>query len=79
MAVRHKWFYHHKYLFTPLVGAKSQFFANLETEMKKLAPEERSIIEFEDIEQQPKLIKGGQMKDYQVRRICSALYSCRGA
>lgn len=67
-AAQHRWFYHHKHLFAPLVGAKSHFFANLETEIKGLAPEKRSIVKLEEIEQQPKLIKGGQMKDYQVRR-----------
>lgn len=67
IAAQHRWLYHHKYLFAPLVGAKSHFFTNLETEIKELAPEKRSIVKFEEIEQQPKLIEGGQMKDYQVR------------
>jgi len=67
-AAQNRWFYHHKYLFTPLVGAKSHFFANLETELEGFAPENRSIVQFEEIEQQPKLIQGGQMKGYQVRR-----------
>ena len=40
---------------------------NLETEIKGLASEKRSIVRFEEIEQQPKLIEGGQMKDYQAR------------
>jgi len=35
--------------------------------MKGLAPEKRSIVKFEEIEEQPKLIMGGQMKDYQAR------------
>lgn len=39
---------------------------NLETEIAGLAPKKRAIIEFEEVEKQPKLIKGGQMKDYQV-------------
>jgi SWI/SNF-related matrix-associated actin-dependent regulator of chromatin subfamily A member 5 len=66
-AAQHRWLYHHKHLFTPLVGAKGHFFANLETEIKGLAPEKRSIVKFHEIERQPKLIEGGQMKDYQVR------------
>ena len=41
---------------------------NLETEMKELAQEKRPIVKFEEIEKQPKLIVGGQMKDYQARR-----------
>ena len=69
VAAQHRWFYHHKYLFAPLVGTKSHFFANLETEIKGLAPEKRSIVKFEEIERQPKLIEGGQMKDYQVRSL----------
>ena len=50
----------------PLVGPKSHFFTNLEAEINGLTPEKRSIIEFENINKQPKSIKGGQMKDYQV-------------
>ena len=46
---------------------------NLETEVKGLAVEKRAIVKFEEIEKQPKLIKGGQMKDYQARRICLVL------
>lgn len=38
--------------------------------MMGLVPEKRVIIEFEEIEKQPKLIKGGQMKDYQVSGRC---------
>jgi len=68
IVAQHKWLYHHKNLFTPLVGAKSHFFANLETEIERLTLEKRSIVKFEKIDQQPQLIKGGQMKDYQVRR-----------
>lgn len=68
IAAQSRWFYHHKDLFTPLIGAKSHFFANLETAIEGLTPEERSIVKFEEIEQQPKLIEGGQMKGYQVRR-----------
>ena len=36
--------------------------------MEGLAPAKKAIFEFEEIEKQPKLIKGGQMKDYQVKR-----------
>ena len=39
---------------------------NLETEMKGLPPGKRAIVQLEEIEKQPKLIKGGQMKGYQV-------------
>lgn len=65
-AAQHRWIYHHKRLFIPLVGPKSHFFSNLEKEINGLAPEKRAIVEFEEIEKQPKLIKGGQMKDFQV-------------
>ena len=67
LAAQHRWLYHYKHLFIPLVGAKSHFFVNLETEMIGLAPEKRPIVKFEEIEKQPKLIVGGQMKDYQAR------------
>lgn len=66
VAAQHRWIYHHKHLFTPLVGPKSHFFVNLETEMKGLPPGKRAIVQLEEIEKQPKLIKGGQMKGYQV-------------
>jgi SWI/SNF-related matrix-associated actin-dependent regulator of chromatin subfamily A member 5 len=69
-AAQHRWIYHHKHLFAPLVGPKSYFLSNLDTEIKGLAPEKRVIVEFEEIEKQPKLIKGGQMKDYQVSGGC---------
>ena len=42
--------------------------------MKGLASEKRCIVEFEEIEKQPKLIMGGQMKDYQVRGSRPVLY-----
>lgn len=35
--------------------------------MRGLSPEKRAIVPFEEIEKQPKLIEGGQMKDYQAR------------
>jgi len=63
VAAQHRWIHHHKHLFIPLVGPKSYFFANLETEMKGLGPEKRAIVPLDEIEKQPKLIKGGQMKD----------------
>ena len=65
-AAQHRWLYHYRHLFTPLVGAKTHFFTNLEMEIKGLAPEKRAIVKPVEIEQQPKLIEGGQMKDYQV-------------
>ena len=67
LAAQHRWLYHHKHLFTPLVGTRSHFFTNLEMEIKGLTSEKRSIVKFEEIERQPKLIEGGQMKDYQAR------------
>ena len=70
VAAQHRWIYHHKHLFVPLVGSKSHFFANLETEINDFAPEKRAIVEFEEIEKQPRLIKGGHMKDYQVSGRC---------
>lgn len=67
VAAQHRWIHHHKHLFIPLVGPKSHFFSNLDKEMEGLAPAKKAIFEFEEIEKQPKLIKGGQMKDYQVK------------
>jgi len=73
LAAQHRWLYHYRHLFIPLVGAKSHFFANLETEVKGLAPEKRPIVKFEEVEEQPKLILGGEMKDYQVCGSCVGL------
>jgi SWI/SNF-related matrix-associated actin-dependent regulator of chromatin subfamily A member 5 len=67
VAAQHRWIHHYKHLFIPLVGRKSNFFTHLDAEMEGLAPEKRAIVDFVDIEKQPKLIKGGQMKDYQVK------------
>ena len=74
IAAQHRWIHHYKHLFIPLVGVKSHFFVNLEAEMKGLAPEKRAIVAFEEIEKQPKLIRSGQMKEYQVR---SVLLKCQ--
>jgi hypothetical protein len=72
VAAQHRWIHHYKHLFIPLVGTKSHFFVSLEAEMKGLAPEKRTIVAFEEIEKQPKLIRSGQMKEYQVRGVLRA-------
>lgn len=75
-AAQHRWLYHYKHLFIPLVGAKSHFFTNLETEIKGLVPEKKAIVKFVEIEKQPTLIQGGQMKDYQVGGTETLSYGC---
>lgn len=60
---RRRWLLAHQDLFQPLLPANSTFFDNLAAEAKKDPGE---IIPFHELEEQPKLIENGTMKDYQL-------------
>lgn len=63
---RRIWLHRHRHLFLPLVPAKSNFFDNLGKESKL---DHSSYIPLHQFQDQPSLIYGGQMKDYQVRSL----------
>jgi SWI/SNF-related matrix-associated actin-dependent regulator of chromatin subfamily A member 5 len=51
-------------LFIPLLPQKNNFFDHLEKEMKR---DHHGYVPLHELDEQPALIQGGQMKDYQVR------------
>jgi hypothetical protein len=68
-AVRRRWLFRHRDLFQPLLPSTT-FFDALHKEMAE-AGENVSYVPFHALTEQPKLIEGGEMKDYQVGcRMC---------
>ncbi|KAG6830939.1 hypothetical protein H0H92_013867 [Tricholoma furcatifolium] len=64
---RKKWLYCHKNVVQPMLPPNSTFFEHLETELERTHKDSISFKPLHSLDMQPKLIKGGQMKDYQVR------------
>ena len=65
-AARRRWLHKHRDLFIPLLPPSNHFFATLENELK-VSTDKGSYKPLHELEKQPELIKGGQLKDYQVR------------
>jgi SWI/SNF-related matrix-associated actin-dependent regulator of chromatin subfamily A member 5 len=61
-AARNRWLHRHRHLFVPLLPAKTHFFDNLEKHVNAGT----GHIPLHELDEQPSLVKGGQMKDYQV-------------
>ncbi|KAF8512943.1 SNF2 family N-terminal domain-containing protein [Hysterangium stoloniferum] len=59
----HKFLCHYRDIFKPLLPSNSNFFKKLEREY----PINNKIIARQQLEEQPSLIQGGQMKDYQLQ------------
>jgi hypothetical protein len=53
----------HRDLFEPLLPPSNKFFENLGA----VADRDHHYVQFHNLDEQPALIKGGEMKDYQVR------------
>lgn len=64
-AARRRWLLKHRDLFTPLLPPNSHYFAALEKETKN-STDKSTYKPLHEIEEQPELVKGGQLKDYQV-------------
>jgi SWI/SNF-related matrix-associated actin-dependent regulator of chromatin subfamily A member 5 len=65
---RKKWLYCHRTLIKPLLPSNSGFFDNLEKEIGMWGEEQGvSFVPLHELDEQPILVKGGYMKDYQVR------------
>ncbi|EIN05640.1 hypothetical protein PUNSTDRAFT_145612 [Punctularia strigosozonata HHB-11173 SS5] len=71
-AARRRWLYRHRDLFVPLLPASSTFFLNLQKEIESAASEapvkggSTEYIPFHELDEQPKLVTGGTLKDYQL-------------
>lgn len=63
---RKKWLYCHRDVVEPLLPPASTFFDQLQKEMEREHGRVISFVPTHVLDEQPKLIKGGQMKDYQV-------------
>ena len=62
-AARKRWYYQHREILRPLLPPNSTFISTLEREISQ------STVLYQprrEIDEQPELIRGGQMKDYQV-------------
>jgi SWI/SNF-related matrix-associated actin-dependent regulator of chromatin subfamily A member 5 len=59
--------YCHRALIEPLLPPNSSFFDNLEKEIRLWGEKEGpSFVPLHGLDEQPKLVKAGYMKDYQV-------------
>ncbi|CAL1715435.1 unnamed protein product [Somion occarium] len=65
-AARRRWLHRHRHLFMPLLPESSSFFENLEREVGN-STDEGVYVPMHQLDEQPLLIKGGQMKDYQLQ------------
>jgi len=60
------WLYRHRHIFEPLLPPSSVFFDHLKTEME--ASKDRTpYVPLHELDEQPKLVRGGDMKDYQLQ------------
>ena len=64
---RKHWLQKHRKLFEPLLPENNTYFTTLEKELRKVKGAE-VYVPLHEIEEQPSLIQGGEMKDYQVSR-----------
>ncbi|KAH0579578.1 hypothetical protein H2248_002429 [Termitomyces sp. 'cryptogamus'] len=63
---RKKWLYCHRNVIEPMLPPNSTFFDNLQKEMERTCRDAISSKPMHCLDIQPKLIKGGEMKDYQL-------------
>jgi SWI/SNF-related matrix-associated actin-dependent regulator of chromatin subfamily A member 5 len=68
-AARKRWLYRHRHIFEPLLRANGVFFDNLQKEIHA-STDKATYVPIHQLDEQPKLIKGGSMKDYQVTEFC---------
>lgn len=69
---RKRWLFCHREILEPLLPSNSNFFAQLQKDIEHSSNEAVSFVPLHELDEQPKLIKGGYMKDYQV---CSTFLS----
>ncbi|PFH46225.1 hypothetical protein AMATHDRAFT_70336 [Amanita thiersii Skay4041] len=65
---RKKWLYHHQRLFEPLLptSSRSMYFDTLRKEVERMEPSQRAGVPLHELDEQPTLIKGAVLKDYQL-------------
>lgn len=75
-AAKRRWLFHHRDLFQPLLPS-TNFFDVLRKEVKEFG-EKVAYVPFQALTEQPTLIQGGEMKDYQVRVVVRVVAACLG-
>ncbi|KAF8636103.1 hypothetical protein AX17_003808 [Amanita inopinata Kibby_2008] len=61
---RKKWLYHHRRLFEPLLPSSTVFFEGLGREVERM--NQKAVVPFHELDQQPSVIKQATLKDYQL-------------
>ncbi|KAF9468349.1 P-loop containing nucleoside triphosphate hydrolase protein [Collybia nuda] len=64
---RKRWLFCHRDILEPLLPENSNFFSQLQKEVERDSKENKSFFPLHELDEQPKLIKGGYMKDYQLQ------------
>ncbi|KAF8634735.1 hypothetical protein AX15_000747 [Amanita polypyramis BW_CC] len=61
---RKRWLCHYRHLFQPLLPASSSYLESLVSEVERFG--QKAIVPFLEFDEQPSLIKGATLKDYQL-------------
>lgn len=64
-AARRRWLHRHRHLFLPLLPSSTVLFDNIAKEVTD-SKDQNPYIPLHELDEQPKLIENGKMKDYQV-------------
>ncbi|TCD65790.1 hypothetical protein EIP91_002183 [Steccherinum ochraceum] len=64
-SARRRWLHRHRTLFEPLLPESSIYFKTIERELKAMG-DSAPCIPLHELDEQPRLVKGGEMKDYQL-------------
>jgi len=64
-AARRRWLHRHRHLFQPLLPPSSVLFSNIAKELD-ISTDKSLYIPLHELDEQPKLVENGTMKDYQV-------------
>jgi hypothetical protein len=68
-AARRRWLHRHRHLFQPLLPSASILFSNIAKELE-VSTDMTPYTPLHELDEQPKLVQNGTMKDYQVSRDC---------
>ncbi|TFK50621.1 hypothetical protein OE88DRAFT_1661143 [Heliocybe sulcata] len=75
-AARRRWIARHRHLFEPLLPASSNILDNVERELKD-STDKGAYIPMHQLDEQPKLVTGGTMKDYQLQGLSFLVWMYR--
>ena len=70
---KRRWLHRHRHLFQPLLPSTSILFGNIAKEAES-SKDNNTYVPLHELDQQPKLVENGTMKDYQVSDdFCSSI------